>query len=248
MVITSLLYFAVLRHTWGWSLLRALPILLLFLAFDLPFLGANLLKFFQGGYVPILLGIALGLTMLAWKRGGQLLAEYHRGLPSPERVISRLLERVRSRVPGTAVFMVHRPAGVSAMLLHYVSRIQTLHQTVVLLTVETEPVPVLSGARRFVVEDVGHGVWSVCARHGFMEEADVPHLLQAAVGDGLLPVSLDDVTYLLGRETFMATERGRMGRISESLFAFLVRNATPADRHFRIPPERVVELGTQVDL
>jgi KUP system potassium uptake protein len=248
MAITSLLYFAVMRHAWGASLGRSLAILLLFLAFDLPFLGANLLKLFQGGYVPILLGAALTVVMIIWKRGGRLLSEYQSNLKSPDRMMPRLLERVKTRVPGTAVFMVHRPAGVAALLVHYVSRIQTLHEKVVLLTMETEPVPLLTGERRLEIEDLGQGVWAVVGRHGFMEETNVPRLLQAAVRTGRLPVRLDDVTYFLGRETFMATERGQMGRVSESIFAFLVRNATPADRHFQIPPERVVELGTQVDL
>ena len=247
MAITSLLYFALARFSWGWPLTHAVPLLALFLACDLPFLAANLLKFMHGGYVPILLGVVLVVIMLVWKRGGRLVAEYHAGLESGA-AIPKIVDRVRVRSPGTAVFMVHRPAGVVAMLMHYVARIKALHQNVVLLTVQTDPVPQLHDQPRIEVTALCPGVWSVLGHHGFMEDVDVPQLLRHAAASQQVPVPLDDVTYFLGRETFMATERGRMGRTAESLFAFLSRNATPADRHFKIPPERVVELGTQVDL
>jgi KUP system potassium uptake protein len=248
MAITSLLYFRVVRGSWGWGLGRALPVLILFLAFDLPFLGANLLKFVHGGYVPLLLGLALTVVMLVWERGGRLTAEYHRTLPRAEALLSAMLPKVVARVPGTGVFMAHKPAEVGAMLNHYVSRVKTLPERVVLLDVETESVPILPLDRACEILGLGTGAWKVLARHGFMEEADVPAMLRAAIEHGALPVPLDDVTYFLGRETYVATERGRMGRWSEGLFAFLVRNATPADRYFNIPPESVVEIGTQTDL
>jgi KUP system potassium uptake protein len=246
MAITSILYYAVVRSAWNWPRSRALPLVLVFLVFDLAFLIANLLKFLHGGYVPILLGAVLVAIMLVWKRGGNLVGAYHQALEG-EALVPKLLARVAARVPGTAVFMVHRPAGVTAMLVQYVARIKSLHETAVLLTVETDPVPYLP-ALKVEVKDLGHGIWSIAGHHGFMEEANVPRLLEAAVARHRLPIPLSDVTYFLGRETFLATERGRMGRASESLFAALARNATPADRHFQIPPERVVELGTQVDL
>jgi KUP system potassium uptake protein len=248
MAITSLLYFRVVRGSWGWGLGRSLAILALFLAFDLPFLGANLLKFVHGGYVPLLLGLALTLVMLVWKRGETLTAAYHGTLPPAERLLSLMMPRVMARVPGTGVFMAHKPAEVGAMLNHYVSRVRTLPERVVLLEVETEGVPTVARDRSVEVQSLGQGAWKVVARHGFMEEADVPAVLEAAIRRGELPVPLEDVTYFLGRETYIATERGRMGRWSEGLFAFLVRNATPADRYFNIPPESVVEIGTQTDL
>jgi KUP system potassium uptake protein len=246
MAITSVLYYAVVRGSWGWKVARALPLLLLFLGFDAAFLGANLLKFLHGGYVPLLLGAALTGLMLVWKRGGRLVAQYH-GAVEVDLVVPKIVERVRTRVPGTAVFTVHRPAGATAMLMHYVARVKALHETVVLLTVTTEPVPHVE-APRVDVRELGDHVYAVSARHGFMEDANAPALLQEAARVGRLPVHFDNVTYFLGRETFMATERGRMGRMAESVFAFLARNATPADRHFNIPPELVVELGTQIDL
>jgi KUP system potassium uptake protein len=248
MAITSLLYFRVVRGSWGWGLGRALAVLVLFLAFDLPFLGANLLKFVHGGYVPLLLGLALTLVMLVWERGERLTAEYHRTLPAAEKLLSVMLPSVVARVPGAGVFMAHKPAEVGAMLNHYVRRVKTLPERVVLLEVDTDGVPTVPLDRSFEIQPLGHGAWKVVGTHGFMQEADVPAMLRAAIAHGALPVPLDDVTYFLGRETYVATERGRMGRWSEGLFAFLVRNATPADRYFNIPPESVVEIGTQTDL
>jgi KUP system potassium uptake protein len=119
---------------------------------------------------------------------------------------------------------------------------------VVLMSVETEGVPVVAANDSVEVTEICPGAWKVVARHGFMEDADVPRMLAVAVARHRLPLEGDEVTYFLGRETYIATERGKMGRWSEGLFAFLVRNATPADRHFNIPPEAVVEIGTQTDL
>jgi KUP system potassium uptake protein len=144
--------------------------------------------------------------------------------------------------------MAHKPAEVGAMLAHYLTRVKALPERVVLMSVETEDVPTLPLDRSVEVTDLGKGAWKVVAKHGFMEEPDVPRVLGSAIQHRGLPVPLQDVTYFLGRETYIATERGRMGRWSEGLFAFLVRNATPADRHFNIPPELVVEIGTQRDL
>jgi KUP system potassium uptake protein len=248
MVITSLLYFRVVRASWGWGLGRALLVLCLFLAFDVPFLAANLLKVVHGGYVPVLLGAGLTVMMLVWKRGGTLTAEYHRALPGPEKLLPMMLQKVAARVPGTGVFMAHKPAEVGPMLNHFVSRVKTLPERVVLLDVETEAVPTVALERALEVTDLGNGAWKVMARHGFMEEADVPRMLESAIASGALPIPLEEITYFLCRETYIATERGRMGRWSEGLFAFLVRNSTPADRYFNIPPDSVVEIGTQTDL
>jgi KUP system potassium uptake protein len=248
MAITSLLYFQVVRTSWGWTLGRAVLLVLLFLAFDLPFLGANLLKFVHGGFVPVLLGAVLTTVMLVWKRGGTLTAEYHRALPAAETLLTAMMPRVAARVPGTGVFMAHKPAEVAAMLNHYVARVKALPERVVLLEVETAGSPVVPLDRAVEVVEIGKGTWKVVAWHGFMEEADVPATLLAAIRRGALPIPLEDVTYFLGRETYVATARGRMGRWSEGLFAFLVRNATPADRFFKIPPAAVVEIGTQTDL
>jgi KUP system potassium uptake protein len=248
MAITSITYFAVVRRSWRWGLWRALPLLLLFLAIDLPFLGANLLKVLDGGYVPIILAVALTVTMVIWKRGGSLVGSYHEELAPLKVLIPKILTTLKVRTPGTAVFLAHKPAGVSAMVLHYVSRIRSLHETVVLLSVETSPTPLVDAARQGDVLDLGHGFYEVVARHGFMEAADAPALLKAAVERSGLPVDLRDPTYFLGRESFMATARGHMGAVTEHIYAFLSRNATPADRHFKIPPERVVELGTLMDL
>jgi KUP system potassium uptake protein len=123
-----------------------------------------------------------------------------------------------------------------------------LPERVILFTLIGDRVPVVPAERRVEVEEIGHGFYRVIARIGFMEQPDAPALLAEAAVKGKLPIEPGGVTYYLGRETFLATDKGRMGRYSESLFAFLARNARSATAYFDIPPERVIEIGTQIDL
>ena len=134
------------------------------------------------------------------------------------------------------------------MLLHHVERLRVLQERVVLLTITTEHVPVAARAGRVAVETIAPGVYRVVARCGFMEGPRVPALLAQAIEEGLLPIALDDVTYYLGRETFIAGTKGRMGPWTESVFAYLNRNAHSAPLYFGVPAEKVVELGVQIDL
>jgi KUP system potassium uptake protein len=249
MSITSITFFIVARSTWKWPLWKALPLLVLFLAVELPFLCAVALKFFQGGYIPVLVGSVFFVMMMTWRIGRNLLGEYI-VQRSPE--MDKFLEGVDDRVmrcPGTGVFMASNSGRVPPILFHQSKRIRVLHQTVILFTVITEHVPALEHDRRLEVTELGCGFYRVLARCGFMESPNVPELL--AVAMERLPLGPDDyehITYYVGRETFLATGRGKMGRWSETLFAFLSRNAQPATMYFGIPPDQVVELGTQIDL
>jgi len=134
------------------------------------------------------------------------------------------------------------------VLFHHVERLRVLQERVVLLTITTEHIPVVPKAGRVKVEDIAPGVYRVIARCGFMETPHVPAMLAQAIEEGLLPIKLDDVTYYLGRETFIAGTKGKMGPWTESLFAFLNRNAHSAPMYFGVPAEKVVELGVQIDL
>jgi KUP system potassium uptake protein len=248
MAITSIVYFHVARHRWGWSPLLAVPLLVAFLALDLPFFGANLLKIAHGGWVPLAIGAVLLVVMLIWKRGRIILAEYLARAPAISRLPDLIEGRLAARVPGAAIFMVSDPSHVPPILLHHVARIRVLHQTVVLLTIITERVPTVDDETRCEVTDLGRGCYQLIAHYGFMEKPDVPALLAAAVEGGQLQLDLAETTYYLQRETFLATDKGEMGHISESVYAFLARNAADAARHFNIPPLQALELGTQLDL
>jgi KUP system potassium uptake protein len=249
MAITSIAYYLVTRRTWGWPAWKSLPLLLLFLSFDLPFFAANLLKFFEGGYVPIVVGAFVFTVMVVWKIGRRALAEYTRAHASP---IAAFLEgvdaRVAMRVPGTAVFMTSAGGDVPLILEHHLNRIHVLHAKVVLLTVTFEHIPTVAAADALEFTDLGHGFTRLLAHYGYMDEPNIPRLLRAAEARFGLALDLDDATYYLGRETLLATKKGELGPLTEGLYAFLARNAASATSYFALPPDNVIELGAQIDL
>jgi KUP system potassium uptake protein len=239
----------VARHTWGWSRARAVPVLVLFLAFDVPFFVANLFKFVDGGYVPVLIGVTLIAAMLIWSKGRTLVFErYQERFPTVEDALPAIHARLVARVPGTAVFMSSSEKIVPPVLMHHVDRSRVLHQTVILLTVITDDVAVVPPDRRLRVSTLEAGFYRVVAHVGFMEQPAVIDLLSLAAKQAGVPFDPDDATYYLGRETIVAHAPSRLGHLAESLFALLQRNAVTADRHFGIPPRQVVEIGTQIAL
>jgi KUP system potassium uptake protein len=252
MAITSVVYSVVARRTWGWPLHYSGLLLLFFLSFDLPFFGANALKFLDGGYVPVLVAAAILAVMVNWKIGRSVLAEVVAGLGPPiETFLSGLGSHLPAdtlRVPGTAIFLSSIPSRVPPVLMHQLQRIHALHQRVVLLTISIEHVPVVRPETRLCAEDLGQGFHRVVARYGFMERPDVPQLLRTADPPLVSPEELAGATYYIARETFLATPAGKMGRVSESFFAFLARNARSASLHFGLPPNQVLEIGQQIDL
>jgi KUP system potassium uptake protein len=249
MVITSIVYYIVIRRAWNWSRAKALPLLVLFLSFDLPFLFANLFKIKDGGWVPVMIGVALVAAMLVWSRGRSLMIEqYAERSPSFDQALPEIKKLLYTRVPGAAVFMASSKTHVPPIMMHFVERIRVLPETVVLLTVITEASPSVAIERRCELLDVGDGIYRLIARYGFMEHPRVPNVLRMAAERYDIDVDPKSVTYYLGRDTLLATKAGQMGHFSEALFAYLTRNAVPADRHFGIPPRQVVEIGLQVDL
>jgi KUP system potassium uptake protein len=261
MAITSTAFFLLSTRVWKWPLRKALPLYVLFLTIDLAFLGANLIKFFDGGFVPLLIAITIFATMRIWKRGRALLGDHFIKASTPldqflkgiGEGIYRFVRRGQPgeveivRVSGAAVFLTGNPHGTPPLLMHHARHNKAIHKTVLLLTVVNEHVPrVLHD--RVEVDALAQGFYRVRLRYGFMENPDVPRGLADAIKTFDLPFELDDVTYYLGRETLLATDRGKMGRRAEKFFAFLTRNSQQATAFFGIPPERVVEIGMQVDL
>jgi KUP system potassium uptake protein len=248
MAITTVLFFFVARERWGWGAWKAGAIAGTFLVIDLAFWGANLLKIPHGGWVPLVIGAAVFTLLTTWKKGRLLLAErmQERTLPR-DLFLDSLMRHPPHRVPGTAVFMYGSAAGTPPALLHNLKHNRVLHERVVFLTIRTEEVPAVDPAERASVAEVGHGLWQVTLRYGFMEDADIPSAL-ASLGHPELPFRPMETTYFLGRETLIATKRKGMALWRERLFAVMSRNARPATTFFRLPPNRVVELGAQVEL
>ena len=233
-----------------WPIWRSLPLLLLFLSFDLPFFGANLMKFLDGGYVPLLVGLAVFIVMLVWKRGRFLLAE-HMAETSPEmgEFIASLDGKLFGRLPQIGVFMCSNVSRAPTSLRHHAERIRVLPETVILLMIRSEHVPFVDDEESVEVTDLGRGFYRVIARNGFMEKPNVPSIVKNVLNGERLPHGKDHpITYYIGRETILAGASGRMRGWPEQLFAFLSRNAQHATAYFGIPRDEVVEIGTQIDL
>lgn len=259
MAITSTAFFVVCLRRWEWPLYKALPLYLLFISVELTFLASNLVKFFDGGFVPLAIAACIFIVMRVWKRGRGLLAQHFARASKPldeflEGVGRNIYghrdgkERKILRSDGVAVFLTSNPLGTPPLLMHHARHNRAIHGMVLLVTVLNEKVPRVIDDRHVEVEPLLHGFYRVRIRVGFMETPDVPAALAEAAKLFDEPFDLDDVTYYLGRETLLASAHGDMGKQAERLFAFLSRNSNQAPSYFGIPPERVVEIGMQVDL
>jgi KUP system potassium uptake protein len=248
MVITSILMFSVERRRWHWSWGRAALLTGLFLAVEIPFLAANFPKIAHGGWFPLIVGILLYTVMTTWKRGRKALSEQlEQGAYPIEKFLAELPRRSPVRVDGTAVVMTSSLALTPPVLLHHFKHNKVLHKQVVLLTIVTEGVPEVGKSDRVQVRDLGEGFFEVIAHYGFMQTPTVPEILRRCEAWGL-HITPGTVSYFLGRETILPTGKSRLPRWRKSLFIYLARNARPATAFFRLPPNRVIELGSQVEL
>jgi KUP system potassium uptake protein len=249
MIITTVLAYVVARDLLGWSALTAGAVTVGFLIGDLAFLGANLAKIADGGWFPLLVAAVVFILMTTWRRGRQILnVRLREGALSPEDFVTSLVKHPPVRVPGTAVFM-HRTGGViPPALLHSLKHYKALHKQVMLLTVMTEEVSHLRDDERLHAEDLGEGIYRITCRYGYMEEPDIPALLKRVSKELHVKIPPMDTTYFLGRETLIVTARpSGMAMWREKIFASMMRNAESAARFFQLPPNRVVELGAQIE-
>ena len=249
MAITSVVYYVVTRQTWGWSRAKALPLLALFLAFDIPFFAANMFKIVDGGYVPVIIAAVFVAVMLVWSRGRYLTLDvYAKRFPSFEQLAPKL-DTLVGRVPGTAVYLASREDHMPPALVHLVERSHTLHEHVILLTVRpSDSEPRIPPEDRVKVTELTHGFLRVVIHTGFSEQPEVHSVIERIAKEHDLPFGDDDVTYFLARLNLIGGGGGEMGATAESFYGFLVRNAVSADRAFGLPPKQVIEIGTQIDL
>jgi KUP system potassium uptake protein len=248
MVITTVLAFVVSRQRFRWGLATALAVTAGFLFADLAFFGANIVKVPHGGWLPLVVAAAVFVLMTTWVAGRRILRErLMEGMLPVAAFVQDVEHNPTVRVPGTAVFLSGTSGRTPPSLLHNVKHNKVLHEQVILLTVVTEEQPWVARAERATVEELGQGFWSVNLRFGFMETPDVPAALRELDVPGLAfpPAS---TSYYLGKETVLATSRPGMAAWREHLFATMSRNAQPATIYFNLPPNRVVELGAQVEI
>ena len=249
MIITTVLAYVVARDLLKWSMLTAGLITIAFLIPDASFLTANLFKIAEGGWFPLLIAAIVFTLMTTWRKGRNILnARLREGALTPELFVKSLQTRPPVRVPGTAVFM-HRAREVTPpALLHSLKHYKALHNQVILLTVQTEEIAYVDDVERLVFENLGEGMYRITGRYGYMEEPDIPSLLERAGNENGLKIPPMDTTYFLGRETLIVTKRpSGMAMWRERIFASMMRNAESAARFFRLPPNRVVELGAQIE-
>ena len=248
MVITTMLFFVVTRELWHWPLWQAGLLCGGLLAVDFAFFGANAAKLFEGGWFPVAVGLVVVTVMSTWKRGRELLGARLRADVLPIDLFLQDLElNPPLRVPGAAIFMTAHPEGVPNTVLHNLKHNKVLHARVAFLTIKTAEVPYVSEAQRLEVVELGAGISRLIGHYGFKEDPNVGELLDLARQRGFA-FPLMETTFFLGRETLIPSKQPGMALWREWLFALVSRNAQPVRALFRIPPNRVVELGTQVEL
>jgi KUP system potassium uptake protein len=245
---TSFLYFAA-RRVWGWSRTASTLIVIPFLCIDTTFFTSNLLKIPAGGWLPVVFAIIIYTLMDTWKRGRELLG---RKLAEENMEVGLFLSSIAGagpvRVAGTAVFLTSNASGIPRALLHNLKHNKVLHETVILLTVETERVPHVAPEDRVEWESLGQGLHRMHATYGFLEQPDIPDLLEQAASRYFAYEPMD-TTFFLGRESILVSRaRLSLSRWRRLLFALMSRNALSAANFFRLPPGRVVEVGYQIEL
>jgi KUP system potassium uptake protein len=245
MLLTSMLMYLTMREIWGWSLPVSLGAVGLFVIVDLAFVSANMMKVFEGGWFPLVVALVFFL-MSTWRQGRAALL---RKLERDTLPLSSFIGQVhtKSRVPGTAVYLTSRLDVVPVPLLHNLKHNKVLHWRVVLLHVVTENIPRVTPERRIEAADLGDNFYSVVARYGFMEQPDIPQALEACRARQL-HFAMMETSFFVGRVTIVADRHSRMSALRRRVFEVMHRNALAATEFFRIPPNRVIELGGQVEI
>ncbi|MGB8224752.1 MAG: potassium transporter Kup [Polyangiales bacterium] len=247
MLITTMLLYVVARNRWGWSVWKASIPLTLFLFVDLSFFAANISKIAHGAWFPLAIGAAVFVMMTTWRKGRAILSQrvYDQGQPLEQ--FAREISADTLRVPGKAVFLAGRPQITPPALIHNLKHNHAIHENVAVVTVLTEETPRVPRDEKVSVEGLENGFFRVVARYGFMEDPNVPYVLALAREKGL-DFEIAEVSFFLGRETLLPDRHPLMPIWRERIFAFMSRNAQSPTAFFGIPPDQVVELGTQVKI
>ncbi len=248
MVITTVLFYVVAREIWGWRRWAIGALCLSFLVVDVSFFGASMVKVAQGGWFPLLVAAGIFTLMTTWRTGRKILrSRLQDGVVDASHFLIEGGIQKLPRVPGAGLFLTSSPDGVPVVLLHNIKHNKVLHEKVVLFTISNEDVPTVSRAERVELQDLGQGFYRLIAHYGFMESPNVPRILHLAKAKGL-DVDPNQASYFLGREHLIATEKPGMALWREKLFVLMSRNAQGATAYFHLPPNRVVELGAQIEL
>ena len=248
MAVTTIAFYWVMRSVWKWSLLKALPICLLFLSIDLAFLTSNLTKFFDGGWLPVFIGVALLSVMHAWKLGRSSIVQI---LETSSLSVEHFLDDLRAnniiRTRGTAVFMASNPKGIPVALLHHLKCNYCLHKTVIILSLVTESVPLIPEEDRLTVEPIGENIWRIIGRFGYMEIPEVEELIKKIDIEGVT-INEQSTFYYFNHEKILTDGKTKMWHWEKELYALMSRNASPARDYFRVPENRIIEMGLPIKI
>jgi KUP system potassium uptake protein len=246
MLLTSMLIFLTMREIWAWGLVASVAVAGLFVIVDLAFVSANMMKVFEGGWFPLVVAGLIFFLMFTWRRGRDALL---RTLERDTLPLSSFIAQVhdKTRVPGTAVYMTSRVDVVPVPLLHNLKHNKVLHERIVLLHVVTANIPRVPRERRIEVAHLADNFHSIVVRYGFMEQPDIPEVLEECASREL-HFNMMDTSFFVGRVTIVAAKHSRLGAIRRRVFEAMHRNALAATEFFRIPPNRVIELGGQVEI
>lgn len=249
MVITTVLFYSVARSLWNWSFLPTAALCVFFLVIDLAFFGANIIKVLDGGWFPLLLAAVIFVVMMTWKKGRSILTNRIQQETEPlEEFLAKAERQNLTRVPGLAVFMNGNATRTPPALLHNLEHNKVLHKRILFITVKTRPIPYVEPEERCRFEHLGNGFNRLKIYYGYMEDPDIPKELANIVHPGFV-FDPKETTYFLGRETIISTKKySGMALWREKLFSVLSKNARSATAYFRIPTNRVVELGEQVEI
>lgn len=248
MTTTTILTFFVVRYAWGYNLGLCLAATGFFFVIDSAFFSANALKIAHGGWFPLVLGAVIFTVMMTWKGGRQLVFDNLQKHAIPlEDFLASLFLSPPTRVAGTAIFMRGEGDGVPHAMLHNLSHNKVLHEQVLFLTVRTKSIPRIPESQRISVQTLGHNCFQVFVDYGFKDECDIPAALNACRLNGI-EFEMMETSFFIARQTVIATVGSGMALWREKLFATMSRNSRDAADYYRIPSNRVIELGTQVEI
>lgn len=248
MAITTILFATLARTRWEWGWAQVIGLAAAFLVVDLSFFGSNAIKVAAGGWVPLAIGVMVFTLMTTWNRGRKIVQKLLiKGSLPIDLFLNDVAKRKPYRAPGTAVFMSSNPEGAPLVLLHHLKHNKVLHEHVILLSILSANVPEVPTAERLTTADLGEGFSRIIGRYGFMEKVNVPEVLALAREAGV-PNDPRDTTYYLGRERLFPSGRAPLARWRKKLYIFLSQNSGTVTEYFSIPPNRVVELGAQLEM
>ena len=247
MLIDTCLLAVLVFTMWKWKWWYAVPLLALFFLVDGAYFAANLTKVPQGGWFPLMVGGFAFLLLTTWAKGRKIMRENMAEAAMPIEIFTKSAKNSATRVPGTAIFMASASVGVPSALLHNIKHNKVVHERVVILTVNIQDVPYVEPEKRVEVTDLGDGFYRLILNYGFMQETDVPAALKKVKECGM-EFKMMQTSFFLSRQTLLPSEKPQMMIWREKIFAWMLRNAATAMEFFKLPSNRVVELGSQMEI